>query len=170
MELKTYGQVEVAAHETVRVPLEVPADSCSLVTTDGHRVVEPGRFDLLVGPSSRRSDLHSRRGTAGGERVSGGHRQDTRPRDGQVEALVPATLRSPRRLPSTLRSMPRDLGLIHDEASRLSQGCARSSRRQSSCRRRPVVGGLELPFEAMQYPSDARLTISCTRPRPVTDS
>jgi beta-glucosidase len=35
----------------------VPAASCTLVTADGHRVVEPGEFELLVGPSSRPSDL-----------------------------------------------------------------------------------------------------------------
>jgi beta-glucosidase len=56
-ELKAYRQVEVAAGETVRVELVVPAASCSLVIADGQRVVEPGRFDLLVGPCSRPSDL-----------------------------------------------------------------------------------------------------------------
>ncbi len=58
-ELKAYRQVEVAPGQTVRVTLEVPAAACSLVTADGRRVVEPGRFELLVGPSSRPADLRS---------------------------------------------------------------------------------------------------------------
>jgi beta-glucosidase len=57
-ELKTYRQVHVRAGESHRVTLEIPASSCSLVTADGRRVVEPGNFDLLVGPSSRTADLH----------------------------------------------------------------------------------------------------------------
>jgi beta-glucosidase len=56
-ELKAYRQVTVPPGATVRVSLEVPAASCSLVTADGRRVVEPGEFELLVGPSSRESDL-----------------------------------------------------------------------------------------------------------------
>jgi beta-glucosidase len=46
--------------------LEVPAASCSLVTADGLRVVEPGSFELLVGRSSRRADL-----LAGGFTIAG---------------------------------------------------------------------------------------------------
>ncbi len=45
------------AGETVTVELEVPASACSLVTADGRRIVEPGDFELLVGPSSRERDL-----------------------------------------------------------------------------------------------------------------
>ncbi|MBE4720399.1 glycoside hydrolase family 3 C-terminal domain-containing protein [Pseudarthrobacter sp. AB1] len=56
-ELKAWRQVQVAAGETVTVTLEVPAASCSLVTSDGRRIVEPGQFDLLVGRSSRATDL-----------------------------------------------------------------------------------------------------------------
>jgi beta-glucosidase len=41
----------------VTVTIEVPADSCSLVTADNRRVVEPGDFELLVGPNSRESSL-----------------------------------------------------------------------------------------------------------------
>jgi beta-glucosidase len=41
----------------VEVGIDVPAAACSLVTADGRRVVEPGEFDLLVGPNSR--DLHA---------------------------------------------------------------------------------------------------------------
>jgi beta-glucosidase len=58
-ELKAYVQVEVAAGATVEVPIEVPAAACTLVTADGRRVVEPGEFELRVGPNSR--DLRAAR-------------------------------------------------------------------------------------------------------------
>ena len=56
-ELKTFAQVSLAPGETASVPLEVPVSECSIVTADGRRVVEPGMFELLVGPSSRVADL-----------------------------------------------------------------------------------------------------------------
>ncbi len=56
-ELKAWRQVDVGPGESVTVELEVPAAACTLVTADGRRVVEPGAFELLVGPSSRRADL-----------------------------------------------------------------------------------------------------------------
>ncbi len=59
-ELKAFRQVEVPPGTSVGVDLQVPASACSLVTSeggDGRRVVEPGEFELLVGPSSRRGDL-----------------------------------------------------------------------------------------------------------------
>ena len=56
-ELKAYRQVPVAAGESVTVDLELPAADCSLVTADARRVVEPGEFDLLVGPNSRPASL-----------------------------------------------------------------------------------------------------------------
>jgi beta-glucosidase len=52
-ELKAFTQVHLAPGETVDVSIAVPASRCSLVTADGRRVVEPGRFELRVGPSSR---------------------------------------------------------------------------------------------------------------------
>jgi beta-glucosidase len=52
-ELKAYRQVVVPAGETVEVEIEVPAAACTLVTADGRRVVEPGEFELQVGPNSR---------------------------------------------------------------------------------------------------------------------
>ncbi len=52
-ELKGYRQVPVAAGETVVVDLDVPASSCTIVDAAGRRGVEPGAFELLVGPSSR---------------------------------------------------------------------------------------------------------------------
>jgi beta-glucosidase len=39
------------------VTIEVPARACTVVLADGRRVVEPGDFALLVGPSSRTADL-----------------------------------------------------------------------------------------------------------------
>ncbi len=56
-ELKAWRQVQLAAGEAATVTLDVPAASCSMVTADGRRVVEPGQFDLLVGRSSRTTDL-----------------------------------------------------------------------------------------------------------------
>jgi beta-glucosidase len=56
-ELKAYRQVTVPAGESVTVEIELPAAACTLVTADGRRVVEPGDFELLAGPSSRESDL-----------------------------------------------------------------------------------------------------------------
>ena len=56
-ELKAYRQVTVPAGESVTVEIELPASACSLVTADGRRIVEPGDFELLVGPSSRESGL-----------------------------------------------------------------------------------------------------------------
>lgn len=56
-ELKAFRQVAVAPGTSVVVDLEVPAAACTLVDAEGHRVVEPGAFELLVGPSSRGSDL-----------------------------------------------------------------------------------------------------------------
>ncbi|MEV6716012.1 glycoside hydrolase family 3 N-terminal domain-containing protein [Lentzea sp. NPDC051208] len=52
-ELKTFRQVDVAPGETVKVDLELPVSACTIVDADGHRVVEPGEFVLLVGPNSR---------------------------------------------------------------------------------------------------------------------
>nr|BFE61377.1 glycoside hydrolase family 3 N-terminal domain-containing protein [Dactylosporangium thailandense] len=56
-ELKAFTQVTVAPGATETVELELPASSCSLVTADGRRVVEPGRFELQVGRSSKPADL-----------------------------------------------------------------------------------------------------------------
>ncbi|WP_421735551.1 glycoside hydrolase family 3 N-terminal domain-containing protein [Cellulomonas sp.] len=56
-ELKTYRQVDVAPGERVVVDLELPVADCTLVDADGRRIVEPGQFELLVGPSSRDETL-----------------------------------------------------------------------------------------------------------------
>jgi beta-glucosidase len=54
-ELKAFIQVELAPGESREVAIAVPASRCTLVTADGARVVEPGSFELRVGPSSRRA-------------------------------------------------------------------------------------------------------------------
>ncbi|GAA4926651.1 glycoside hydrolase family 3 N-terminal domain-containing protein [Actinoplanes utahensis] len=58
-ELKAYRQVTVPAGESLTVHLDLAARDCSLVDADGRRVVEPGDFELLVGPNSRPSSLLS---------------------------------------------------------------------------------------------------------------
>jgi beta-glucosidase len=56
-ELKTFRQVTVQPGESIRVTLELPVADCTIVDAHGARVVEPGAFTLLVGPSSRPEDL-----------------------------------------------------------------------------------------------------------------
>lgn len=56
-ELKSFAHVTVAPGESATVELEVPTAACSIVTSEGERVVESGAFELLVGRSSRLSDL-----------------------------------------------------------------------------------------------------------------
>jgi beta-glucosidase len=52
-ELKGFVQVEIAPGQTVDAELRIPTAACSVVTADGRRVVEPGEFELRVGPTSR---------------------------------------------------------------------------------------------------------------------
>lgn len=56
-ELKAYRQVDLAPGESVVVDLELPVADCTIVDRRERRVVEPGAFDLLVGPSSRDDTL-----------------------------------------------------------------------------------------------------------------
>jgi beta-glucosidase len=56
-ELKAYLQVDLAPGQRRTVELELSVADCSLVDAQGRRVVEPGRFELLVGPSSRNEVL-----------------------------------------------------------------------------------------------------------------
>ncbi|MBA8808459.1 beta-glucosidase [Promicromonospora sukumoe] len=56
-ELKAYRQVDLAPGERLAVELDLPVSDCSVVDAAGRRVVEPGGFELLVGPSSRDADL-----------------------------------------------------------------------------------------------------------------
>jgi beta-glucosidase len=52
-ELKTFRQVDLEPGETAKVALELPVADCTIVDRHGCRVVEPGDFALLVGPSSK---------------------------------------------------------------------------------------------------------------------
>jgi beta-glucosidase len=56
-ELKTFQQVNLAPGELQIVDLELPVSECAIVDAVGRRVVEPGEFQLLVGPSSRDEHL-----------------------------------------------------------------------------------------------------------------
>lgn len=56
-ELKAYTQVELAPGEQRTVELVLPAADCTLVDAAGRRIVEPGAFELLVGPSSKNEVL-----------------------------------------------------------------------------------------------------------------
>ncbi len=56
-ELKAFRHVDLAPGQSRVVDLELPASSCTLVDAGAVRRVEPGAFDLLVGPQSRRSAL-----------------------------------------------------------------------------------------------------------------
>jgi len=58
-ELKAYAHVDIAPGESVVVDLELPVTDCSIVNAAGGRVVEPGGFELLIGPSSRAEVLHT---------------------------------------------------------------------------------------------------------------
>ncbi len=52
-ELKAYRQVELQPGEAATVTLQLPVSACTIVDAEGRRVVEPGHFTALVGPSSR---------------------------------------------------------------------------------------------------------------------
>lgn len=56
-ELKAYARTAIASGATETVRLEIPVSECSIVNAFGDRVVEPGDFELRIGPSSRESAL-----------------------------------------------------------------------------------------------------------------
>ncbi|MFF2051177.1 glycoside hydrolase family 3 N-terminal domain-containing protein [Leifsonia sp. NPDC058194] len=56
-ELKAHRQLDLAPGESTRVSLTLPVAECSIVDSTGDRRVEAGVFELLVGSSSRESDL-----------------------------------------------------------------------------------------------------------------
>lgn len=58
-ELKAYRHVDLAPGQSAVVDLEVPVADCTIVDAAGRRIVEPGAFELLVGPSSRAEALLS---------------------------------------------------------------------------------------------------------------
>ena len=60
-ELKAFRHVELQPGETADVEVSLPVADCTIVDAAGRRVVEPGEFELLVGPSSRDEALLSAR-------------------------------------------------------------------------------------------------------------
>jgi beta-glucosidase len=56
-ELKAFQRVEVAPGGVADVTFELPVADCTIVDGDGRRIVEPGAFELLVGPTSREERL-----------------------------------------------------------------------------------------------------------------
>jgi beta-glucosidase len=55
--LKGFARVHLAPGEKKTVSVSLPWEAFQLVDADGRAVVEPGYFDILVGPSSRDKDL-----------------------------------------------------------------------------------------------------------------
>ncbi|TDL45091.1 glycoside hydrolase family 3 N-terminal domain-containing protein [Microbacterium oleivorans] len=58
-ELKTYRHVDLAAGAGATVEIDLPASDCTIVDAGGRRIVEPGEFELLIGPSSRDEALRA---------------------------------------------------------------------------------------------------------------
>jgi beta-glucosidase len=56
-ELKAYKQIDLEPGQAATVAIEIPVSDCTIVDADGLRRVEPGSFELLVGPSSRDAAL-----------------------------------------------------------------------------------------------------------------
>lgn len=56
-ELKGYRQVELQPGEESVVRIEIAVSDLTIVDADARRVVEPGQFELRVGPSSREASL-----------------------------------------------------------------------------------------------------------------
>ena len=59
LELKAFAHVDLAPGESRRVEVEIPVADCTIVDAEGRRVVEPGEFDVLLGPSSRPEQLQA---------------------------------------------------------------------------------------------------------------
>jgi beta-glucosidase len=57
--LKGFARVHLAPEEQKTVQVELPWEAFQIVNAEGHNVVEPGEFEVLVGPSSRDRDLLS---------------------------------------------------------------------------------------------------------------
>jgi beta-glucosidase len=55
--LKAFARVHLAPGEKKTVRFELPWEAFQIVDAKGHSVVEPGEFEVLVGPSSRDRDL-----------------------------------------------------------------------------------------------------------------
>jgi beta-glucosidase len=57
-ELKGFASAELSPGETKTVVIEIPLSECSMINTEGKRIVEPGEFHLMIGSSSRNCDLN----------------------------------------------------------------------------------------------------------------
>jgi beta-glucosidase len=68
--LVAFERVELAAGQKRTIGFSVPFERLSLVDAHEQRVVEPGDFELSVGPSSRRAELLSARFRVEGEAFS----------------------------------------------------------------------------------------------------
>ncbi|HEY8662283.1 MAG TPA: glycoside hydrolase family 3 C-terminal domain-containing protein, partial [Propionibacteriaceae bacterium] len=62
-ELKGFQKVALESGESAAVSCDLAASSCSIVDSASVRVVEPGDFELLVGPDSRNASLLTARFT-----------------------------------------------------------------------------------------------------------
>ena len=56
-ELKAFQRVELEPGESTVVSFDIPVSACTIVDPDAKRFVEPGEFEVLIGHSSRRTDL-----------------------------------------------------------------------------------------------------------------
>ncbi|MDN4476560.1 glycoside hydrolase family 3 N-terminal domain-containing protein [Demequina sp. SYSU T00192] len=56
-ELKGMAQVAIGPGASADATVRIPVADCSIVNARGERVVEPGAFQVLVGPTSRLDDL-----------------------------------------------------------------------------------------------------------------
>jgi len=55
--LKGFARVHLAPGEKKTVRFSLPWEAFQIVDAEGRSVVEPGEFEVLVGPSSRDRDL-----------------------------------------------------------------------------------------------------------------
>ena len=58
-ELKDFKQVNIAPGQELNVEFSLPISACTFVNAQGARVVEAGEFEVLIGKSSRLTDLQS---------------------------------------------------------------------------------------------------------------
>ncbi len=56
-ELKDFRRVTLEPGETAHLAFDLPVSACTIVNGDAERIVEPGEFKVLIGHSSRYSDL-----------------------------------------------------------------------------------------------------------------
>ena len=56
-ELKAFRQIDLSPGDETRVTIDIPVSDCTIVDAAGTPIVEPGAFELRVGPSSRPDDL-----------------------------------------------------------------------------------------------------------------